>query len=142
MIQTSPENGLVFFIVTTSLALTWRPIELTSAHQMEMEMINRLTTGRSDIGYHSISVVQFLFPSNVLYHGHQVTDQRLVTVIQMGNALNFFFGDNENVYGCLGSNVLEGQAKLVFKNNVGWDFSVDDLFENGHDVNISVTIGK
>ncbi|GDX90381.1 hypothetical protein E3A20_04160 [Planctomyces bekefii] len=36
------------------------------------------------------------------------------------------------MHGCLGADVMEGQAVLVFVNDAGRDFAIDDFLEDGH----------
>ena len=41
-----------------------------------------------------------------------------------------FFGDEQDVSGCLGSEVAEGEDMFVLVKDVGLSFAVDDLFED------------
>ena len=64
--------------------------------------------------------------------------QGLVLVGAVGEFGDRLFGDDEYVYRGLGVDVLEGQAEVVFKDDVGGDVAVDDLAENrvGHGLGI------
>lgn len=63
--------------------------------------------------------------------GHHVAEEGLVIVFGEGDAGNWFFGDEEEVGGCLGADVAEAEAEVVFVDDVGGDFAGDDFFEEG-----------
>lgn len=44
---------------------------------------------------------------------------------------DFLFGNEENVSRCFWRGVAEGQTVIVFIDEVGGDFAVDDAFEDG-----------
>lgn len=60
-----------------------------------------------------------------------MTKQGLVLVGAVGEFGDGLLGDDQYVYGGLGIDVLEGEAEVVLEDNVGGDFAVDDLAEDG-----------
>jgi hypothetical protein len=62
----------------------------------------------------------------------EVAEEFLVIRRGFADARNGFLGDDENVDGGLRIDVFEGEAKLVFVDNIGGDFAVDDLLEDAH----------
>lgn len=42
-----------------------------------------------------------------------------------------FFGNDQDVGGGLGADVFEGEAEVVFVDNIGGNFSLDDFAKNG-----------
>jgi hypothetical protein len=62
----------------------------------------------------------------------EVAEEFLVIRRGFADARDGFLGDDENVDGGLRIDVFEGEAKLVFVDNIGGDFAVDDLLEDAH----------
>ena len=60
---------------------------------------------------------------------HHVAEQILVCGTGQGNPGNRLFGNQEKVNRSLRSNVTETKAKIIFIDNLGWDFTGDDFLK-------------
>ena len=63
--------------------------------------------------------------------GHHVAEEGLIIVFGEGDAGDEFFGDEEEVSGGPRADVAEAEAEVVFVDDVGGDFAVDDFLEEG-----------
>ncbi len=62
----------------------------------------------------------------------EVAEEVLLIDLSRSDSSDGFFGNDENVDWSLGSDVAEGEALVVFEDDVCWDFADDDFFEKGH----------
>lgn len=58
-------------------------------------------------------------------------EQGIVVGVRHADAWQRFARHNQDVGGCLGGNVVKGDAELIFMDEGGGDFLVADFFEEG-----------
>jgi hypothetical protein len=62
----------------------------------------------------------------------EVAEQRFIVSGGFGDTRNGFFGNDQNVDGCLWIDVLEGGAEIILEYDVGRNLTGDDFFKEGH----------
>ena len=62
----------------------------------------------------------------------EMAEEALIISLSGSNTGDGVFGNDENVNRCLRRDVAEGEALVVFKNDVGRDVTGDDFFEERH----------
>ena len=62
----------------------------------------------------------------------EVSKEALIIALGVSNAGDGFFGNDKDVDRGLGGDVAEGEALVIFEDDVGGDFARDDFFEKGH----------
>ena len=119
--------------MSSKCRLSWRPIHLATAQNMDVQVVHRLTTVFAVIDYDAIAFLKPFFLGNLLRSVHQVTENALLVLtcmLQLGKAVAEFW-DNQYVSRSLGVDVPESQALVVLMNDISWDFLCDDLVEDG-----------
>ena len=95
-----------------------------------MQMLYRLPRVRANVGHDAIAAPQAKLPGQIAANEEEMAGQRQVVVFQVADGLNFLFWDDQQVGGSLGIGVREGEAKVVFVQDFGRNFLVDDPFED------------
>lgn len=62
----------------------------------------------------------------------QMAQKLMVLGLRFADAADFLLGNHDNVRRRLRTYVAEGQHEVIFVNNCGRDFFVNDFFENAH----------
>ena len=60
----------------------------------------------------------------------QMAEQFVIVGRSFGDSRDVFLRNNQDMDGRFGVDVAEGEHKVVFVNDVGGDFAVDDLLED------------
>ena len=101
-----------------------------------MEVRNRFSSIGSVVDDKAISCfVELALSCDTLRGGKKIGKDRMVFGGNRAVAGMMFFGDEKNVGRGLGSDVAEGKDVVVFVEDVGLSFPVDDLFKDrfGHE---------
>ena len=96
-----------------------------------MQVVHRLARVRANVGHDAIAAPQAKLPGQIAADEEEVAGESQVLVFQVTDGLNFLFGDDQQVGGSLGIGIREGEAKVVFVQDFGRNFLVDDPFEDG-----------
>ena len=125
---------MILFGSAGGLDLPWWPSQWASAEKVDVEMRNRLTAMGSVIDHKTVSAFGDVFPScDFRRSNKKPPEQNLIGLLGGTDSRNGRFRNAQNMYGCLRRDIPKGQTELVFKNDVGRDFSGDDFFEKGHE---------
>jgi hypothetical protein len=115
--------------------LTWGPGKRAAAKEVKVEVRNRFSSVGSVVDDESISCFfQLALSSDTLCSGEKMGKDRMVFGGDGPVAGVMFFGNEKNVGRGLGGYVAEGKDVIVFVENLGLSFPVDDLFKDrfGH----------
>lgn len=99
---------------------------------MEVEVRNRLHRVLTAVRNDAVAVFgDAEFASQTTNNGENMPDQRSVFRFDVVERTEFLFRDNENVNRRLRGDVVKRQAEIVFVNDRGRNFFIDNAFENG-----------
>ena len=108
------------------------PVHLSSAQDMNMNMIHRLTSVLIGIDNQAVSL-KILLLCNHRGFPHQISHQFLMLLFQTGQTWDLLFRYEQNMNRRLCLYILKGETPLILINNVGRNFLIDDFRENsGH----------
>lgn len=93
-------------------------------------MVYGLPTILAIVNYDAIAVTQSGVGGNLAHHAEQVTEESVVFAMGVGEAGNGFFGDDQNVSGGLGADVVEGEAEIIFVDDISGNFAADNFAKN------------
>ncbi len=101
---------------------------------MNVQMINGLSAILIGVDHQSVAIGgEAQLRSNLTGLHHQMPhDAFVVELMKLGHGLNGLFRNQKHVYRGLGLNVFKRQANIVFVNDVGRNFAVDDFCKNAH----------
>jgi hypothetical protein len=106
------------------------PLKLAAAKHMEVEMGDFLAAVAAVVGDESISCfVQTQHASNLLGKRRQSSHRLGINILK---TLHMLFGDDEDMDGSLGIEIVEGEIVIVFVNGVVGNLPFDNLAENTH----------
>lgn len=125
-------NGARLPLVERVEPLTRRPRQGPPAQNMDMQMENRLATVHTSVDDRPVAAVQPQCRSDSWYHQHHVSTQRCIFGSQFIQRNHGLLWDEQHMDGGLRVHITKGQAKIVFVNDAGRDFLVDDLLKDGH----------
>lgn len=98
---------------------------------MEVEVRNRLHRVLTAVRNDAVAVFgDAEFASQTANNGENMPDQRSVFRFDVVERTEFLFRDNENVNRRLRGDVVKRQAEIVFVNDRGRNFFIDNAFEN------------
>jgi hypothetical protein len=66
---------------------------------------------------------------NLAGYPHQVPEERFIRLIGIGQFSDWLTGDNQHMHRCLGGDVINDDALIVFIENLGRNFSVNNPCE-------------
>jgi hypothetical protein len=98
---------------------------------VKVQMRDSLLPVLTAIEYSAVSTVQSFLGRNLLGTQKKVTHQLLVFIRQVIERRNWFARHNQNVNGCLGLDITEGDTPIVFVHHVRRNLSVSNLLEQG-----------
>ena len=93
----------------------------------------RLTRHQAIIRHHAESIRKTFLRCQFLDHEKYVSDECFIFIGKGINGCDLFFRDHENMRRRLRGNVAKCETDLIFKHDVCRNFTIDDLFENGHE---------
>jgi hypothetical protein len=99
-------------------ALPRRPVHVSAAEQMQMQVVHGLAAIVTRIHDDAITIVQLLFARNLRRSGHQVADQWRIFGQRLRRGTEVLFGDNQKMRGRLGVDVGKADATFVFVHTV------------------------
>lgn len=88
---------------------------MASAEKMEMKMPHRLTAVGTGIYDDSIAMVEPLGPGEFCGGGHQIAQQRSIFRRCVGQRCDVNLGNNQQMSGCLGVDVGEGEDAIILE---------------------------
>jgi hypothetical protein len=95
-----------------------------------MEMIDRLAAVSAIVDDDAVAAAQVQLFGQVADHQQQVRQQVGILIADRLERGDLFFGNDEDVRGCLRRHVVEGEAAIVFVDDFGRNFFVDDPLED------------
>ncbi len=111
--------------------LSWRPRKGTTAENMEVKVIDRLAAVFAAVCDDSISVLKIQQFRNFVDFHQQVAGNVPIRLSECGNVLDFLLRYQQHVNRRLRLNVMECDTKIVFVNDVGRNFFVNNFLEDG-----------
>jgi hypothetical protein len=99
------------------------------AHEVEVEMGDGLASIASDVHDNAVPILEAEFLCEVADRQEQLTQEGAIVVTGMGDRLDLLFRDDQDMDGRLGIDVVECQNLVVFIDDAGRDFFIDDAFE-------------
>jgi hypothetical protein len=111
------------------ILLTGGPVQSSASHQVNVQMEHGLSGARPDIDYRAVSVFNAA-PAGDL-GGYQLAAAQGLGIIwfSLFQTANVFFGNHEDVSGCLRVNVFKGVTIIVFVDLLSGHFATDDAAE-------------
>ena len=100
---------------------------MPAAEQVKVQMVHCLPSIVPCVDDDPVAIVQRLFPCDLRRCSHQMTHQRSVFCQSLCRRGYMLLGDNQQVSRCLGVDVGEANAQIVFVYPVSRNRSVDDL---------------
>lgn len=105
---------------------------MTTAEDMDMQMVYRLTAIGPDINHDPEPVVgQPLRPGGMHRCLEKLSQQKRVFLARIQQTSQRFLWHDQKVCGCLGRNVSKGKRLVVLVEDVGGYLAADDLAEDG-----------
>ena len=95
-------------------------------------MEDALSAMFTGIDYGAVAVFEIEFLGDMGDHLEEVSGEAGVFGGEIIEGDEWFFGYEEDVDGGLGIDIMEGEAELVFVDDIGGDFAVDDFLEDSH----------
>jgi hypothetical protein len=132
LIQSQPKIWTIVQIFG-SKGLAWRPVEVSSTEEVEVEMGDSFAAVGAVVDDEAIAGGGYIFATGDVGSGEQeVAEEALIIGLGSSDAGDSFFGNDEDVNRGLRGNVAEGEALVVFEDDVGGNFAGNDFFEKGH----------
>lgn len=116
--------------VLATLELTGGPLEGSTAEDVHVQVKHRLTGGFAIVDHEAVSGEVFGL-GDFGGDDQHVTEEEFVFLGGVEAVGQELLWDNEDVCGCGGVDVSEGDAEVVFVDLVGGDFAADDFTEDG-----------
>jgi hypothetical protein len=115
-----------------SSGLAWRPVEVASTEEMDGEMGDCFATVGAVVDDEAVAGGGYVFAAGDLSGcEEEVAEEALIIGLGGSDAGDGFFRNDEDMDRCLRRDVAEGEALVVFKNDVSRDFASDDTLKNG-----------
>lgn len=117
------------------MVLTGRPEQWSSGEEMHVEVRDRLAAIGAVVDDEAEAFgggVDAELGGDGTCGEEEVAEEFLVFGGGFADAGDGLFGNDEDVSGGLRIDVFKGEAELVFVDDIGRDFAVDDLLENAH----------
>ena len=96
-----------------------------------MQVIDRLPAIAAAIDDDAVATVELELFGQIADHQPHVSDQILILIGERGDRLDRALGDDQNMRGRLAGDVVKGEALVIFKDDLGRDFFVDDPLKDG-----------
>ncbi len=109
--------------------LAWGPPHLPSAHNVQVEMVDLLSTFSVAVDNKPVAR-QPCIGGNLVSGQNQMGDEALMIFCQVRNGGDVCFGDDQNVRRCLGTDVIERHDLVVLIGDVRPNFTADNFAEN------------
>ena len=101
-----------------------------------MEVVNRLAAVSPNICDDAVSIdFETLVPGDVSHLEKEMSKQPLVFSLRTCKTGNLLLGNHQNMNRSLWIHIPESEAVFIIVDDVGRDFTVNDLLENGHACN-------
>ena len=111
-----------------------RPPELPARKEVNMQVRYGFATFLTIVDHDAKSLVQSFLLGNFTCNEEQMPEYRLVIRCGLTNSWNEFFGNDEQMNGCLRSDIVDDDALLILMNFVCGNFPGNDFFKDGtHD---------
>ena len=111
------------------MQLAGRPLHLTPAEQMDMQVQHRLLAILSAIDYKSVPARKAFRRSYLPRRRKKMTDGRLVVFCNVVYRWDGLLRHDEHVRRGLWIDVSECEAKIIFEHDLGWYLPICDLLE-------------
>merc|ERR1719341_1842863 len=112
-------------IYLPSPPLAWWPAHHPAPHDMDMEMIDRLSSLNTIVNHQSVPLGQLLGSKK------EVAQQFSISIFSLLYHSNPLSWNNQEVDRCLRSNIHEGNTLVILINKLGRNGSIQDLVKDG-----------
>ena len=124
-------HGLTGTLKTCPTESPRRPMECSAAEEVNVQVIDRLAAVSAAVDDGAISVRQTELLGHFLRRQQQVAEQGLIVRLSSSEVGNLLLGDHQHMRRSLRRDVVKRQTQLVFMDDLGWDFFVDDPLKDG-----------
>lgn len=97
-----------------------------------MQVRHGFTTVWAVVNHHAIAGGEIELAGEGRGGEQEVAKHGLIGGRRGANARNGLFWNDEHVHGSLWLDIVDGDAELVFVDDLSRDFASDDFFEEGH----------
>merc|ERR1719341_2595351 len=111
--------------------LAWWPAHHPAPHDMDMEMIDRLSSLNTIVNHQSVPLGQALLLGHLLGSKQEVAKQLRISILSLLYHSNSLPWNNQEVDRCLRSNIHEGNTLVIIMNKLGMNGSIKDLIKDG-----------
>ena len=106
---------------------------MASTEEVDVKMGNGFSAVGTVVDDESVACGSYVFAAGYVGGGEEkVAEEAVIIGLGSSDTGDGFFGNDKNVDRGLRRNVAEGEALVVFENDVSGDFAGDDFFEKGH----------
>ena len=113
------------------MVLARGPVQLPAAHDVDVEMVDRLSTVLAIVDHKSVAVSKSLLLGHLLGYQEKVSQELSVSLLRILDHGDPLAGDHQEVDRSLGADVIEGHALVILMDKLGWDGAVKDLVKDG-----------
>merc|ERR1719341_3186585 len=107
------------------------PVHHPATHDMDMEMIDRLSSLNTIVNHQSVPLGQSLLLGHLLGSKKEVAQQFNISIFSFLYHSNPLFWNNQEMDRCLRSNIHEGNTLVILMNKLGRNGSIQDLVKDG-----------
>merc|ERR1719341_1980481 len=107
------------------------PAHHPAPHNMDMEMIDRLSSPNTIVNHHSVPLGQALLLGHLLSSKQEVAQQLRISILSLLYHSNPLSWNNQEVDGRLRSNIHECNTLVILMNKLGRNRSIQDLIKDG-----------
>lgn len=108
------------------------PVQRSTAEDMDVQVKHSLTTVIAGVDDGAVAIVQAQLSGDNGDHLQQMSAEFGVGGGEFSQRGDGLFGNEQNMHGRLWTDVVEGHAVLIFVDDAGRDFAVDDFLEDSH----------
>lgn len=112
--------------------LTGWPVQRSTSEDMDVQVKDGLSAVSACINDRAVAVFQTQLSCDDGDHLQEVSAEFSVSGGEFSEGGDRLFGNQQDVHGGLRADVVKGHAVLVFVNDAGRDFAIDDFLEDGH----------
>jgi len=115
----------------TAASAGW-PVQRSTAEDMDVQVKHGLTTMTAGVDDGAVAIGQAQLPGDGGDHLQQMSGEFRVGSGEFSQRGDGLFGNEQNMHGCLWTDVVEGDAVLIFVDDACRDFAIDDFLEDSH----------
>lgn len=103
---------------------------MSTAEEVNVEVINGLAAIVTNVDDGAVAVFEVQIAGKLGGDEQEVPEDGFILRFGVGEGGNFLQGDDQNMRGRLGIDIVESEAAIVLMDDRSGKFTVDDAFEN------------